>query len=478
MAEAPTAELAHTPACGPNVSDLGLMLAWTCLVDVWAEEPETTLVVCNDPWMFRHLAGRSGETSGPAPALWLPGLKLAVRGFASRCKCALTVGVYALKARRQRKGQGTGEAVLLVYGHPKSGGQGYDAYFGDLMNRIPKLKRMMHVDCDLPRARELAADGRTFSLHGWGQPVQVLALPFLRWRPLKSHFSGPYGWLVRRAAAREGGTGQAAMIGWQLHCQGRWLASRRPHAVAWPWENHSWERVFVRAARELGVTTIGYQHSVVGPQMLNYSPASNPDGAGSLPDHVICSGPPTMQQLAAWKVPKDRLAMGGALRFDETPALEWKPSGPVFMALPFGGAVAGEMVEAARAAAAGGGVEFLIKDHPMTPFPFEDSKGVTRTDIPLGGHDGLSAVVFAATTVGLEALMAGIPAIRFLPREAIAIDILPPGLEVPTTDWQGLKAALENITEPAPISRHSIFAEVDFKKWSRLFGNGDSNHEE
>src|SRR4051812_21165007 len=51
-----SAELAHAPACVSNASDLGQMLAWARLIQEWAKAASVTLVVCDDPWLFRHCA--------------------------------------------------------------------------------------------------------------------------------------------------------------------------------------------------------------------------------------------------------------------------------------------------------------------------------------------------------------------------------------------------------------------------------------
>jgi len=69
LADAPGAAFAHAPAAAANVSDFGVMLAWTRLVDRWALEPRKTLVICDDPYMFRHLATRRGVIPGDPPSL-------------------------------------------------------------------------------------------------------------------------------------------------------------------------------------------------------------------------------------------------------------------------------------------------------------------------------------------------------------------------------------------------------------------------
>jgi surface carbohydrate biosynthesis protein (TIGR04326 family) len=371
--------------------------------------------------------------------------------------------------RQQKKSAAHGGATLLVYGHPTSTADGIDGYFGDLLKTLPDLTRVLHVDCNAGRARTLAKDGRTISLHAWCRVTDALALIFARWRPQPQHKAGLNGWLVRRAAAIEGGTAQGAMIAWQQKCQRRWLNETRPRVVAWPWENHSWERDFVRAAHAQGVHTVGYQHSVIGQQMLNYSPASNPDGEGSLPQTIFCTGPATRQQLLDLGVPVERLQIGGALRFSDPPQVRFDAEGPVFIALPFDGETAGQMVAAARALT-DKGFRFLIKDHPMTPFKFSSGNGLVRTDKPLQEHSGLRAVIYAATTVGLEAALAGLPTVRFRPEGRLSLNILPKGVDLPVTDAGGLEDALNTLTAPN-LSRDQIFSPVSHALWQRTLAH-------
>jgi len=465
LAQHPSADLAIALSCATNISDMGVMLAWADLVEGWAKAAERTLVICGDPWMFRHLSGILGVTAGRAPGFWPLSLRLGLRGYAARIKAALTFAGANLRLKSQQQKGTPGQAWLLVYGHPSSDGDGGDGYFGDLMKIMPHLRRLLHVDCPPARAGELSGDGRTFSLHAWGSPLFALfKLPFMRWTPRPS---GPDHWLVRRATALEGGTGQPAAIAWQKHCQDRWLKKVKPHIVAWPWENHSWERAFVRSARANGTTTVGYQHSVVGQQMLNYAAKSNVDGPESLPDKVLCSGPSTRGQLLAWGMPEDRLAIGGALRFGKKGLTVYDRTAPVFVALPFDLTIAAELVAALKDRV-DSPRRFLVKQHPMSPLDFDDTEKVERTEILLGDHPQLSAVIFAASTVGLESLLLGLPTLRFRSQHTLVIDILPRGLKVAAAGAANLQAALDNLPVPMPLDRDRVLADPDRSLWTHV----------
>ncbi|MDA0991011.1 MAG: hypothetical protein O3A51_09695, partial [Verrucomicrobia bacterium] len=302
LSDTPGAELAYAPTAAAFGSDFGLMMACGRLVGDVAEETQTYLVVCDDPWLFRHLAELPGVVSGTAPALWWTTLKFRLRGLIGRLRLMARLSWATLATQRYRGAAAPGAPAILVYGHPGSTADGYDTYFGPMLREVSALGRVLHTDCRPRRVAELAADGRTVSLHAWGRAWLTPGLLFQYWRPGPGHLRGSYGWLVRRAAEIEASGAAHAMNAWQHQCQAAWLNRVRPSVVVWPWENHGWERVFCRAARRFGVTTVGYQHTVIGRHQLNYSPASNRDGATSLPDLILCNGPAYRDPLLAWGV--------------------------------------------------------------------------------------------------------------------------------------------------------------------------------
>jgi hypothetical protein len=460
----PSAGVCHFAAVTPNNSDFGSMLAWSRVVADLAAEATATLVLCNDPWLFRHLATFSGVDAGRPPTLWLKRVKLFLRGYAARTRAAARLICWHFTLRAQARRAPNGGPATLVYGHPRSNPNGFDGYFGDLMVQMPEITRYLHIDCPPARARELATNGKSFSLHAWGSVFAAIGLPFVKWRPTRAERAGKFAWLLGRAQVMEGSTGQAATIAWQRHCQKRWLAAVRPSAVAWPWENQSWERQFVRDAKAARVATIGYQHTVVGPQLLNHSPHSNADGTASLPKLILCNGPSTMAQLKAYGIEEVRMKIGGALRFSAVEKIPFDPEGPVFVALPFNLRTSAQIIEIARALARKG-FRFLIKSHPLSPCPFEAAPGLTVTDQPLPNHGALRAVIYAATTVGLEAILAGLPAIRYMPHNHIAIDILPDGVHSQNADADDMEAALRSIVKPEQVDEGYVFSDVPWALW-------------
>lgn len=460
----PSGDLGHAPTCTTYGSDMGLMMAWTRLIGQLAVDSAEVVVVCDDPWLYRLLAGRPGIRAGTPPPLWKRELMLALRGLASRGLVALRNGLAALRTRRTRINHHPGRGVILVYGHPVSNAQGRDAYFGMLLKEIPGLLRLMHTDCPAGRALELAADGVTASLHAWGAPLFALALPLARWRPSAQALRGEWGWLIRRAAASEGGGGAAAATRWQMHCHRNWLKAIRPYSVCWPWENHPWERDIVRAARAAGCRSLGYQHTVVGRHMYNQSPSANADGREGLPDLLIANGPAYRDHLESWGVPAERLAVGGALRFAGFCSFAHDPAGPVFVALSHDPRISGQMVDAIRRADDGRRM-FLVKEHPMFPFAFEEGERVRRTNVALPDQVPLAGVLFATGTVGLEGVLGGLPTLRFRPDGIIAMHIFPPGVEPVSVEAETLPTALASLQVPPPVPWDQVLAPAHTAWW-------------
>jgi len=87
----------------------------------------------------------------------------------------------------------------------------------------------------------------------------------------------------------------------------------------------------------------------------------------------------------------------------------------------------------------------------------------------------LSAVVFAASTVGLESLIAGLPTFRFRPQSCMALDILPASLTIGVVDADTLGCALKNARPGNALRRDSFFAEVDAGMWRKFLETESSD---
>ena len=463
----PTAQLAHLSTMSTYASDFGLMLAWLKVVKDLAAAPEQTCVACSDPWLYRALSLLDGLSSAPAPSLSRKRLQYFCRGVLARLW--VTSRCFSALVRTRRHKECSIQANwLMVYGHPESTADGNDAYFSNLLNDIPALQRIMHTDCDASFALTLAKGKRTYSLHAWGRVRTILKLPFAKWRPDTQHLEPKIAWLVKRAAAIEGSGGSAAMTKWQMSCQASWLRETQPKSVSWPWENHPWERHFVRQTRKLGVNTFGYQHTVVGRHMFNQGADANVDGINSLPDKILLNGPCYRDDLASRGVPQDMMEEIGSHRIGGKKLPRYGKEGVVFLALSNNPVFAMQMIDAARPLACSG-MQFLIKDHPLSPYSFEDSPHFTHTQLPLEQLPPLRALIYCTGTTGLEGLLAQIPTIRFIPNSGIALDILPQSMQVTSVAASELAATMEKLPVIEIMNSEKLFPPPNVEKWRALF---------
>lgn len=473
IASSASGDLSHAATCCPFTSDFGLMLAWLRLISTLAGQAKRTLVVTDDPWLYQAASELPNVQAGRTPSIRRKHAALAIRGILARLRLAGRAVIAHLSTRTQRSGTNSDAAYLMVYGHPASTIHGYDAYFGTMMLEFPELKRILHTDCPPARAKTLAADGRTSSLHAWAHPLAFIGLPWRRWRLDRNLTDGPVGTLLKRAEALEGAGAAGAATWWQNHCQFRWLADKRPRVVAWPWENHPWERQFVSAARQFSTQTVGYQHASSGRHMWNQSPRWCPEEKADLPDKVVYSGPAYGRSLVERGVPPQRLILGGSLRFSRKPPLPFKQAAPVFVPLS-NIAILNQQLMASVEAAAQQGFHFLVKTHPLYPFHFQESERVRRTDLQMHQHPALSGVLYTNGTVGLEAILGCLPTFRFRPAGLVAYDVLPEGTQIRSVDADSLIMALSNPEIPQPLVWEDIFAEPQSAVWQQIFSGASA----
>ena len=227
LGQTKSGRLAHMPTAASYNSDFGLMMAWVRLTKSVSTEPLVCLVVCDDPWLFRELAKIKSVEAGRIPTLWPHIIRKWIRGDLARSLLGISVAVRSILLRHTQENIGKQDNVLLVYGHPSSSANGYDAYFGSLMKELPALKRLIHTDADLKNARRLSSS-RTVSLHAWGSLWYAPMIIFKLWRPRLSDATREFSWLLRRSIAYENSTAALATNSWQMHCQSRFLDYNKP----------------------------------------------------------------------------------------------------------------------------------------------------------------------------------------------------------------------------------------------------------
>ncbi len=69
--------------------------------------------------------------------------------------------------------------------------------------------------------------------------------------------------------------------------------------------------------------------------------------------------------------------------------------------------------------------------------------------------------------------MGGLPTLRFRPEGAVAMDILPPGLEARPVDAKTLAQALKVLEKPVSLSWDAVLAPPDFDVWKQALCSSD-----
>ena len=456
-------KFAHMPTAASYNSDFGQMLAWTKVTKILAAREGIFIAICDDPWVFRQLSQIDGVEPGEFPHLWTKVLFLVVRGYLARTRLAWKNSFAAILFRKQAKNLGSFETALLAYAHPQSEPDGSDAYFGDLVNKVSSMKRLIHTDGKISLSRRLMGKN-TASLHGWGRIFYSFQLVFNKWKPDFSKISGDYIWLIRRSVAIENGGAGIAANSWQMHCQKNFILELKPKIIMWPWENHPWERELTRCAKNQKIRTIGYQHAVIGSQQFNPCPKSNFDGLESIPSKIICSGTAYHDQLLRWGIPEDRLVIGGAFRFTKVNSGHYNPKGPVFVAASADTEITETLMEAV-VSAQGGGRKFLVKNHPLYPKNITETETIKVTDKTIPEQCGISAVVYGTGASGLEGLLAGIPTFRIRPHNKVAVNVLPEGIDAVPFSVSRLREELDKAVPPKKLWWEKIYAPVTLDVW-------------
>ena len=111
-------------------------------------------------------------------------------------------------------------------------------------------------------------------------------------------------------------------------------------------------------------------------------------------------------------------------------------------------------------------------------YPFDRSDSATRgdgasmtwTNVPLRDQPALSAVLYSTGTSGLEALLAGIPTVRLLLDDRLAIDVLPRGVAVQTATVDTVAEVFAAGLSRPDLAWESVLSPVDDAMWRTLAG--------
>lgn len=213
--------------------------------------------------------------------------------------------------------------------------------------------------------------------------------------------------------------------------------------IIYIYENQPWERALCwQARRSLPATTlVGYQHTRMPQLLLNFYVAPGEEDSAPLPDRVVTVGQHTAQLLTSEGFTTGRVKVGGALHLQDLMALRSQLGGSsqsggrptVLVACSNSLEEAAELVQLATALFdEDEGVRVAIKCHPIMPFEkvshfigAELPKHVEVCDKPITELMLQSSVmVYSGSTVCIQALALGLPAVHVLPQFDFDLDPL------------------------------------------------------
>jgi hypothetical protein len=303
-------------------------------------------------------------------------------------------------------------------------------------------------------------------------------------------------WCLRRERYREWGRPTGAeyrLLYYSLLRIGPHL-ERRAATLVYPFENQPWEKMMCMALRERAPTLrlLGYQHSTVPRMLLSYFFGAGEVGDVPLPDELLTVGRPYQRLFRSEGMDMLPITVVGGLRYEylERPTLRRPPGGTgartVVLALSISPIYSALLIDAFAEAlkqgltlATGAQVKVLIKPHPHLPrFVVEQ-----RTDLPDGFSisrsplaevlEAADVLVYSGVTGGcLEAIAAGVPAIKFLAPllDIDSADVLP-GQFVRTCTFADIRSVLVDVLESGRVPsrdvvRGSVIAAADFGAWA------------
>lgn len=224
----------------------------------------------------------------------------------------------------------------------------------------------------------------------------------------------------------------------------RWMKEISQHdiTIIYPFENQPWEKMLCTVAREAGKNTklVGYQHTTVPLLLLNYFPGAGESSTMPLPHLIVANGEYTLNLLKDAQYGDVELINGGALRHEylykagKDLAKQKKKSETVLVALPYLRSLSEEILVAIFNAFKDldeETIRFVMKFHPDVPlehlriqlpsWPLHFQKTDESMSDILRDVD---SVIYASSTVGLEAMLGGIPTIRYCSEHTLELDSL------------------------------------------------------
>ncbi len=340
------------------------------------------------------------------------------------------------------------DLLMVTLVHPSSvpvPGQFNDTYFGGLSRWLTERRATLRVAGIVDRLSVGLA--RVFCMSAEGQdPMPFDALPRVRdilrcaWNAYGSYreskscdysaeIEGVRIDVLLRAAVQEAHTSGNVFFNFCVYHASSYLAATlRIAAGLYPYENKAWEKMFLLGIRAVSPQTrlIGYQHASVTPSHTNFMLTEKEKGVMPLPDAIVTMGAVTRDWLVreGQHLP-ERLIVGCALRQARSGAVTFRkrrgtqPS-RILVALATNLEEYVRVLLFLHEAATSDHWEIALRPHPTIRLSeavklLPDGRlGFPHTISAVSLADGLAwadVALYASSTVGLEAVGAGIPSV-------------------------------------------------------------------
>lgn len=438
-----------------TASDLFLLICYlgvahSCVEEARQKDFDLRIVV-EDAWLLRqlreNLRGRAPDLQVERVSLAGAPLKQILLGLARRAKWLAVTGLNTLQQRRAWPHPGLPSPSAPAAGiasYPsqsvfESPGKWRDAYLPDLDGLLAE-QGLQVVRFTAPEYggwhRQIGERSSfIYPLILWTTGGRVLRSLCAFWKPRwprdLSVGGYPVRWLCLREAWLE--AGRASLCGYRLYyeCLRGMLSKGSWRTLISFYENQPWEKLQVLAARAYSVKTVGIQVSLFSRFYLAHALGRGERERLPLPDLLGSSGEAARKIWVESGFPPASLKLCGALRYPDLAQrlLNRKRSLPkmeersrVLVVLPIDPDLIRHLLGALAHAFPDGGAEekirFVIRPHPVYPIPrsWIPFPADLARSTPTNLKETLAScgvVLFAGSTVGLEALAEGKLVLRY-----------------------------------------------------------------
>jgi hypothetical protein len=442
-------------AKSPLASELGLhIFQFLLMVELLKHESEPLVVISDSPELIAQAKAWAINSAVNVSVLSKP-----TGGFRRFIKFNTPAGILRASARtfilwlltirfRATKNPDEGHLVIVTQTHPQSfnGSEPYrDSYFGPLIDHVISGQRkamILSLMVGRPFEQLKTIKSREFRIpirpvESWITFKDVVACTFRALRGSMRRFdpAEPVEFdgvdvenLVGSTIKEARGSGDYFLNLIMYYC-GRFLGrSLNVEKCLYPFENRAWEKSLLQGLRETSGRTqiVGYQHASVSPIHANFFLGEGEAAVAHLPDQILTTGNVVQEWLEeAGNYPEGLFKTACALRQNNTGSNTPKPRRSranrvlVALATNFTEHV-NTVVFVERGLGDTDEFEVRIRPHPAFSLDqvvaaapignrdfFRGSPGSLADDM-----DWADVVLYATSTVGLEAVSLGIPAVR------------------------------------------------------------------